>query len=219
LSGGVNGRPEKARVARESSVGSEVDLIARLVAQWYPTTIMRLSRVFLPVLLTAAWGTSLQAQQTPPPVVPHSEEMFKQLQQEAQSAPSSTSRKPVTGDASDPFARYPESEYLVATGHGDLTKGAARCEQVADIVARAELAKRIRVQIKEQATDRVRERSGQPLEQDIEIVREQLANELLQDVKIVARSTDQATNTCSSVAVMPKNKITAQPGLQPSPSP
>lgn len=219
MSGGVNGLPEKARVARESSVGSEVDLIARAAARWYPTTIMRLSRLVLPVLLTAAWWTSLQAQQTHPPAVPQSEEMFKQLQREAQSAPSSTSRKPWTGDTSDAFTRYPESEYLVATGQGDLTKGVARCEQVADVVARAELAKRIRVQIKEQATDRVRERSGQPLEQDIEIVREQLANEFLQDVKIVARSTDQATNTCSSVAVMPKNKITAQPGLQPSPSP
>ncbi len=180
---------------------------------------MRLSRVFLPILLTAAWGASLQAQQTQPSGNPHADEMFKQLQQEAQSGPSSPSPKPATGGGSDPFTRYPESEYLVAVGYGDLAKGALRCEQVADVVARAELAKLIRVQIKEHATDRVRERSGQPLEQDIEIVREQLANELLQDVKIVARSTDQAKNTCSSVAVMPRNKITAQPGLQSAPSP
>jgi len=181
--------------------------------------MMRRCRLFLPLLLIAAWGTALQAQQTQPAVNPHAEEIFKQLQPGAQSGPSFPAPKPMTGGASDPSSRYPESEYLVATGQGDLSKGVVRCEQVADVVARAELAKLIRVQIKEHATDRVRERSGQPLEQDIEIVREQLANELLQDVKIVARSTDQAKNTCSSVAVMPRNKITAQPGLQPSHSP
>jgi hypothetical protein len=180
---------------------------------------MRLKLVFLLVILSAADVTALQAQQNQPAVNPHAEEMFKQLQPGAQSGPSSPAPKPMTSGASDPSTRYPESEYLVATGQGDLSKGTVRCEQVADVVARAELAKLIRVQIKEHATDRVRERSGQPLEQDIEIVREQLANELLQDVKIVARSTDQSKNTCSSTAVMPRNKITAQPGLQSAPSP
>jgi len=108
-----------------------------------------------------------------------------------------------------------ETQYLVAVGRGDLKKGLLVCERVADTAARAELAKLIRVQIREHATDRVRERSGQPPEQDIEVIREEIANELLQEVKIIDRSIDEAAGTCSSTAVMPKKRITA-PG-EPSP--
>src|SRR5206468_5117945 len=83
---------------------------------------------------------------------------------------------------------HPDDQYLIATGHGVLTKGHLICQRVSETAARAELAKQIRVLVKEHAIDRVRERTGQPLEQDIEIVREEMANELLSDVKIVDRS-------------------------------
>ncbi len=73
----------------------------------------------------------------------------------------------------------------------------------------------IRVTIREHATDRVRERTGKPLEQDIEVVREELVNELLQEVKIVDRKVDKAAGTCSSTAVMPKSRITPNPVTSP----
>ncbi|MGH6804731.1 MAG: LPP20 family lipoprotein, partial [Methyloceanibacter sp.] len=100
-----------------------------------------------------------------------------------------------------------DDQYLTATGYGDLTKGPLICQRVADTAARAELAKLIRVTIKEHASDRVRERTGQPLEQDIEVVREELVNELLQEVKIVDRKVDKAAGTCSSTAVMRRSNL------------
>src|SRR5439155_8819774 len=120
-----------------------------------------------------------------------------------------------------PEAKAPQSreQYLVATGYGDLSKGATICQRVSDTAARAELAKLIRVVIKEHAIDRVRERTGKPLEQDIEVVREELVNELLQDAKIVDRKVDKAAGTCSSTAVMPKSQITPMPVTSPEPSP
>lgn len=107
-----------------------------------------------------------------------------------------------------PEAKAPQSreQYLVATGYGDLSKGATICQRVADTAARAELAKLIRVQIKEHATDRLRERTGHPLEQDVEVVREEMANELLQDVRIVDRQVDTVAGTCMSTAVMPNSR-------------
>ncbi len=78
-----------------------------------------------------------------------------------------------------------DKQYLTAIGHGDLSKGPLICQRVSDMAARAELAKLVRVQIKERAVDRVRERTGMPFEQDIEVVREELVNELLRDVEIV----------------------------------
>lgn len=118
-----------------------------------------------------------------------------------------------------PRPRPSDNEYLTATGQGDLTKGPLICQRVDDTAARAELAKLIRVTIKEHATDRIRERTGKPFEQDIEVVREELVNELLQDVKIVTRKVDKAAGTCSSVAVMPKSQITPKPVTSPEPSP
>jgi hypothetical protein len=84
------------------------------------------------------------------------------------------------------------------------------CQRVADTAARAELAKLLRVTIKEHAIDRVRERTGKPLEQDIEVVREELVNELLRDVKIVDRRVDRAAGTCSSTALMPNTNLTSK---------
>src|SRR5439155_10853765 len=116
-----------------------------------------------------------------------------------------------------PEAKAPQSreQYLVATGYGDLSKGATICQRVSDTAARAELAKLIRVTIKEHAIDRVRERTGKPLEQDIEVVREELVNEQLLDVRIVDRNVDKAAGTCSSTAVMPKSNLAPKPTTSP----
>lgn len=128
------------------------------------------------------------------------------------------SPKPSKPVASPPgtVAQYSESDYLLAVGRGDLSSGPLVCERVADTVARAEVAKQIRVFIEETLTDRQRERSGQPFQQDIEIVLKETTSELLQDVQIVARTVDRPTNTCTSTAVMPKSRITQK--MAPSPN-
>jgi hypothetical protein len=77
--------------------------------------------------------------------------------------------------------------------------------------ARTDLAKQIRVLVKEHAIDRLRERTGHISEQDIEIVREEIVQEYLQGVKIVDRRFDEAGNTCSATAVMPKQAISSAP--------
>jgi hypothetical protein len=114
---------------------------------------------------------------------------------------------------------YPDDQYLIATGHGVLTKGHLICQRVSETEARAELARQIRVLIKEHAIDRVRERTGHPLEQDVEIVREEMANELLSDVKVVDRSVNEGEGTCSSTAVMPKTRIKSEPVANPTAGP
>ncbi len=116
----------------------------------------------------------------------------------------------------EPQPRSSDSQYLKATGYGDLSKGQLTCQRVADTAARAELAKLLRVTIKEQTIDRVRERTGKPLEQDIEVVREELVNELLLDVRIVDRNVDKAAGTCSSTAVMPKSNLTSKEADNPA---
>ena len=114
---------------------------------------------------------------------------------------------------------YPPDQYLIGTGQGDLSKGRLVCRRVSELAARAELAKQIRVWVKEHAVDRVHERTGAPTEQDIEVVREETVNELLQDVKIVDQRVDEAAGTCTSVAVMPKSRVTPQPAMSPPEAP
>lgn len=121
----------------------------------------------------------------------------------------------------DPPSYSPDS-YLIGTGHGDLAKGRVTCQRVAELSARTDLAKQIRVLVKEHAIDRVRERTGHNSEQDIEIVREELVQEYLQGVKIIDRRFDETNGTCSSTAVMPKQAVA--PGLpressEPPPNP
>ncbi len=109
--------------------------------------------------------------------------------------------------------QYPPDQYLVGSGQGDLAKGRLVCQRVSEIAARTDVARQIRVLVKERATDRVRERTGAPAEQDLEIVREESVTEYLQDVKIVDHRVDEAAGTCSSVAVMARSRIAPKPGV------
>ncbi|MDQ6734727.1 MAG: hypothetical protein M3Z35_11560 [Nitrospirota bacterium] len=77
--------------------------------------------------------------------------------------------------------------YIIGVGLGDLSKGRVVCERVAELAARADVAKQIRVVVKEEIRDHVRERTGRAVEQDIEIVREEHVSELLERVRIVER--------------------------------
>ena len=123
----------------------------------------------------------------------------------------STTSPAVTKDSQQHASSYSDAQYLVATGYGDLTKGHLTCQRVSETVARMELAKQIRVLVKEHAIHRVRERTGKPFEQDIEIVQEEIAQELLRDVKIVDYAMDEAAGICASTIMMPTSHITRVP--------
>ena len=102
-----------------------------------------------------------------------------------------------------------DEPYIIGMGQGDLSKGRLVCERVAELAARADVAKQIRVLVKEEIRDRVRERTGRAVEQDIEIVREEHVSELLQRVRIVERHVDTAAGICTSKAVMQKQPTPA----------
>lgn len=106
---------------------------------------------------------------------------------------------------------YPSDQYWIGKGQGDLIKGKIVCQRVSELSARTDLAKQIRVLVKEHMIDRIRERSGRESEQDIELTREELVQEYLQDVKIVDRRIDEDNKTCIATAVMPKKEIISKP--------
>jgi hypothetical protein len=108
---------------------------------------------------------------------------------------------------------YSSDQYWIGKGQGDLTKGKVVCQRVSELSARTDLAKQIRVLVKEHMIDRVRERSGRETEQDIELTREEIVQEYLQDVKIVDRRIDEEQKTCTAIAVMLKSPITPKPAL------
>ncbi|MCS6896712.1 MAG: hypothetical protein NZM29_01955 [Nitrospira sp.] len=113
---------------------------------------------------------------------------------------------PSTRAAAQGGGPYTPDQYWVGQGQGDLTKGGAVCRRVAELSARADLAKQIRVLIKERLVDRVRERSGRDPEQDIELVREEIVEEYLKGVTIVDYHVDEEKQACFATAVMPKQQ-------------
>ena len=116
---------------------------------------------------------------------------------------------------------YSSDQYLVGKGQGDMTKGQIICQRVSELSARTDLAKQIRILVKEHMVDRIRERTGREAEQDIELTREEIVQEYLQGVKIVDRHIDEENKTCSATAVMPKSQIQQNPAperLEPTPA-
>ncbi|HEY6084361.1 MAG TPA: hypothetical protein VIU63_03135 [Nitrospira sp.] len=142
----------------------------------------------------------------------HAEQSFDRLKQQGEQK---DSLKPA-GPAQAPMAErnsYSADRYLIGKGQGDLTKGAIVCQRVSELSARTDLAKQIRILVKEHMVDRVREKTGRDTEQDIEVTREEIVQEYLLGVKIVDRRIDDANKTCSATAVMSKSQI------QPKPAP
>ena len=179
-----------------------------------------------------AWGTILFIQGCVTPSAPlpdpgigrqHSDAVFQKLHQEEnqRERPEVAAEGQAVPEVAMPEVNAPQSRepYLVATGYGDLRKGPLICQRVADTAARAELAKLIRVQVKEHATDRLRERTGQPLEQEIEVIREEMASELLQDVRIVDRQVDMGAGRCISTAIMPNVRKLSEGAEKGQPAP
>ncbi|MDE3050472.1 MAG: hypothetical protein KGJ48_11305 [Nitrospirota bacterium] len=184
------------------------------------------------------WGSLLlfsgcSTPQAPPPnpdaVRQHADKAFQQLQAQGQpqvqtETPSQT-QLPATADQPSvqapsnkagvqiPLAEIGQSGdgYVRATGYGNLAKGLYLCQHSADLAARVELSKLIRVKVTERSTDRIRERTGKEADQDIEIVREGLVDEVLSEVRIVDRKVDKDAGTCSSTAVIPKKNLSLTP--------
>ncbi|MCS6296067.1 MAG: LPP20 family lipoprotein [Nitrospira sp.] len=158
------------------------------------------------LLTTSAKAEELSTQD----VRTHAEQHFQQLRAREQAiAPERSDR--AQGDISP---SYNADRFLIGQGQGDLSKGKLVCQRVSELAARADIAKQIRVQVKEHATDRLRERTGREPEQDIEVVREEIVQEYLQGVTIIDRRIDDQAKTCTAVAVMPKSTFHAPPATE-----
>ena len=100
-----------------------------------------------------------------------------------------------------------DGDSIRATGYGNLAKGLYLCQHSADLAARVELSKLVRVKVTERSTDRIRERTGKDAEQDIEVVREGMVDEVLSGVRIIDRKVDKEAGICSSTALIPKRNL------------
>lgn len=165
-----------------------------------------------------AW--SAESGDRPPPVSQHAEQSFQRLQQTERGELKNGQAGASTSIAEN-GGHYPAEQYLIGKGQGDLSKGKMVCQRVSELSARTDLAKQIRVMVKEHMVDRIREGIGREAEQDIELTREEIVQEYLQGVKIVYRQIDEDAKTCSATAVMPKSQIQPKPApdrLEPTPT-
>jgi len=180
-------------------------------------------------LLTLGCSMAPMSASNPDAVRQHADKDFQQLkaQEDAQHPGDSQplTQPPTTGDTTAnpapsvekgvqlPFAEIGpfDGEYIRAIGYGNLAKGLYLCQHSADLAARVELSKLVRVKVTERSTDRIRERTGKEAEQDIEVVREGLVDEVLSDVRIVDRKVNKETGTCSSIAMIPKRNLFPKP--------
>ncbi|MDH4082595.1 MAG: hypothetical protein OEV99_09540 [Nitrospira sp.] len=117
------------------------------------------------------------------------------------------------------YGVHSSDQYWIGKGQGDLAKGKVVCQRVSELSARTDLAKQIRVLVKEHMVDRVRERAGRESEQDIELTREEIVQEYLQDVKIVDRRIDEENKICTATAIMPKSRVQSRPTTDQESSP
>lgn len=170
-----------------------------------------LASSLLPTAVTSAEERSPTGHQA-------AEQSFQEMKQSERSGkpPIGTKSGTVVGENS---SHYSSDQYLIGKGQGDLSKGRSVCQRVSELSARTDLAKQIRVLVKEHMVDRVQERAGgKESQQDIELTREEIVQEYLQGVKIVDRQIDEENKTCSATAVMPKNQIQPKPAPdQPEP--
>ncbi len=150
----------------------------------------------------------------------HAEQSFDQLKQHIEPKDSSKALFGMRHTVEDRNS-YPGDHYLIGNGQGDMAKGQIICQRVSELSARTDLAKQIRILVKEHMVDRIREQTGREAEQDIELTREEIVQEYLQGVKIVDRQIDEGSKTCSATAIMPKSQIQPKPAsdsLAPTPA-
>jgi hypothetical protein len=159
-------------------------------------------------LWTVGWLSVTQISAAEPgDVRSQAERSFEQLIQHQNGTRSVDASGGIRQAAGTSHGPYPSDRYWVGKGQGDLAKGKLVCQRVSELSARTDLAKQIRVLVKEHMVDRVRERSGRESEQDIELTREEIVQEYLQGVTIVDRHIDEANHLCTATAVMPKTPV------------
>ncbi len=137
----------------------------------------------------------------------HAEQSFGQLNQHSDQQGATKPSGGIRTTAEESNGTYPSDRYWIGKGQGDLAKGKVVCQRVSELSARTDLAKQIRVMVKEHMVDRVRERSGRETEQDIELTREEIVQEYLLGVKIVDRQIDEENKICTATAVMLKTPM------------
>ncbi len=106
--------------------------------------------------------------------------------------------------------QYPSDQYLLGIGLGESGKAATE-------LARADLAKKIRVEVRMVQVDLQRERGGKT-EQEFSTVLETEVAELIKGIEIVEQGRDLQTGEAFAVAVLPKSemqRILQQPRGQP----
>jgi len=136
----------------------------------------------------------------------HAEQSFDRLTQQTEHKDSQKSASTMH-DRVKNRSLFSSDQYVIGKGQGDMAKGPIVCQRVSELSARTDLAKQIRILVKEHMVDRIRERTGRDAEQDIEVTREEIVQEYLQGVRIVDRQVDEAAKTCSATAVMLKSQI------------
>ncbi|HSL04029.1 MAG TPA: hypothetical protein VK901_10875 [Nitrospiraceae bacterium] len=170
------------------------------------------------LLMTLGCSMASTPATNPEAVRQHADKVFQELkaqehsqqQGDPRSSPQASIPAPLVQQGVQiPFAEIGPSdgEYIRATGYGNLAKGLYLCQHSADLAARVELSKLAHVKVTERSTDRIRERTGKDVEQDIEVVREGQVNEVLSDVRIVDRKLDKEAGICSSTAMIPKRNL------------
>ena len=137
----------------------------------------------------------------------HADRSFDQLKQHQDHNDAAKTSGVIRHSTEANSGAYSSDQYWIGKGQGDLAKGKVVCQRVSELSARTDLAKQIRVMVKEHMVDRVRERSGRETEQDIELTREEIVQEYLQGVKIVDRQIDEENKICTATAVMPKTPM------------
>jgi hypothetical protein len=147
----------------------------------------------------------------PADVRSHAEQSFTRLTQDHGKQGAGTPANNPSAPSEQQRAAYSPDRYWIGNGQGDLAKGKAVCQRVSELSARTDLAKQIRVMVREHMVDRVRERSGRETEQDIELTREEIVQEYLQGVKIVDHGIDEENKICTATAVMLKTPLQPKP--------
>jgi hypothetical protein len=181
--------------------------------RFFPAALMVLSMAtctaLAPQVLHAGEPTDVRS---------HADRSFNRLAQESESR---SSKRPGGGrtNPDEMNGGYSPDLYWIGRGQGDLTKGKLVCQRVSELSARTDVAKQIRVMVKEHMVDRVRERTGREAEQDIELTREEIVQEYLQGVKIVDHQIDEEQKICTATAVMPKTPMPHKQTTDPDTGP
>lgn len=152
----------------------------------------------------------------PQAVRDHADQSFEQFTQRTDHAGVTTSHDSFHRDG---HVGYSSDQYVIGVGQGDMSKGPIVCQRVSELSARTDLAKQIRIFVKEHMVDRVRERSGRDAEQDIELTREEIVQEYLHNVTIIDHRIDEEKNICSATAVMPRSALQSSPSSNNPSSP